>query len=394
MEELTIDTCLPLERLAHDTARFNAAMRAVLRGRARALRARSAAEELRHSRVPLRVVALFARQMSVMLAAGVTASRALTVLEAQPEAPVFGRIVGRINADIQAGNTLSHAFGMFQHVFSPVFVSAIRVGETHGDLCVAFSNLAHMLEKSERLMRRVKAALTYPLTTLAIALGVTLLLFNRLVPQFIVMFKQMHLHLPWITRVVSTLVSLLQDPLAIGVFMVGVAGAVWWYRRVVATPSGRVWSEELIRCIPLFKELFDKLAVSRMARTLSVLLAAGVTMTEALAQAGDACGSEILRQDINRSLVQIARGADLASGVRSDLFEPLVTHMIRTGEETGKLDIMMAKLASYYEPVVDDRLASMQVVLEPIITTLLGVLIGGVCLSIFLPLYGIVGKMN
>jgi type IV pilus assembly protein PilC len=341
-----------------------------------------------------REVAILTRQCAVLLDAGIPLVRALDVLAGQGGSEAQQFVVEQLRRDLEAGVSLSGAVSKFPRTFTPLFASLVRVGEMHGDMGGTLRSMADFMEKDQEMAQRMKSALTYPGIVAAVAVVGTWLLFTFLVPQFMAMFEQMHLEVPFITRVVMVICWLSSMP-AVWLGTLATAGLVyWWLRRTLASPHGRlVWDRNKVR-LPMLGRAFRMVALARMARSLAVLLRSGVHLTTALKLSGEASGNRLLEVQMSRVLALVMEGEGLASAMQDSMFDNLVRSLTMVGEESGTLPWSCVRIAEYYEREVDTFADNISSVIEPIFTVVLGIVIGAVCVAIFLPLYGLLEHLG
>jgi type IV pilus assembly protein PilC len=345
-------------------------------------------------RIPPRELALLARQWATMLGAGIPIHRATDLLSQQQDTPAQEFVLREITRDVQSGKSTSGSMARFVQTFSPLFVAMVRVGESHGDLAGAFNSVADLLERSEATRQKARAALTYPLLVGAFAFGATWLIFTFLLPQFIDMFEQMHLHLPAVTRIVMLLCRMSRNPLWLLSLAAAVVGAVWAVRRWWSTPRGRLQRDRIAVNLPLFGRMLRLIAQARFMRALSSLLGSGINLAQALKLASDASANELVRLQSRAAIELIMAGESIASSLSGTMFDTLTRNMVLVGEESGTLPRACAKVADYYEREVEYLTENLASLIEPVLTLTLGMVVGVVCVSIFLPLYSLLEQLG
>ncbi len=391
-------TPTPAERrLRVATPKYQTLEQQATPGEARASKRAKVLGLLSTVRVKDRQIAIFTRQLAVMLNAGIQLTVALGKLTDRPEAPALGTIVRALKMEIDMGTSVSAAFSRFPTVFNDLYVSMTRVGEVEGQFGNAMASIAEFMDKDENIRHRARAALTYPFVITTVALSIVWALFNFMIPKFVDMFEEMHIKVPAMTRLVIGTVRFAQHPATIVACLLMVGLLVWGIRYLRQTEEGRFYVDNIKLGMPLFGNIIRKVATARAARALATLLEAGVPTTYSMLLAGNATGNEVFRRDLRNSVEGLKKGARVADHfdpLNNSLYEPLVWHMIRVGEETGSLDKMMIRMATYFETEVEYALNSLEALIEPLLTVSVGVLVAVVCVAIFLPLYGLIPGLS
>ena len=342
-----------------------------------------------------REITLFTRQLATLLRSRVPLLRSLEVLQAEESNRALAAILGHLADTVRAGQSLSEGLGQYPRIFDSLFVSMVRAGEASGELEGVLERLAGYREKSERLRGRIRAVLAYPAAVLVVAGAVVFLLMAYVVPQFEQIFADLlgGAELPALTRAVVGAGRILQDSLP------GVLGAVLlvgFLGRGLGRsgPFRRGWEGLLLR-LPRFRGLVTKAALARFARMLGTLLANGVPILEALAMTREGIGPRRWADALGRIHDGVREGDSLAESLRSEkMFPPMVTSMVEVGEETGQLEGMLARVADAYEEEVDNEVNTLASLLEPALIVFLAVLVGGVVLSLFLPIVRIIETLG
>jgi len=338
---------------------------------------------------------LFTRQLATMYKAGIAIVRSLEVLAHQTESPNFQMVTFAINSDLLKGKSFSAALSQYPRIFNPLYLSMVRIGEMEGDLGETMERIADFLERDYAMRKKVRSAMTYPVVVFIFSLAVAFFMFNYLLPHFVKIFEEMHADLPLVTRVLMGMVKVAQSPW----FMLGMpAFLVLWYvqfKKYVDTDIGRWRFDQLKLSLPIFGLIFRKVAIARMCRSLGVLVTAGINTILAMEMAGRASGNEVIRLHMVRAAEAIANGKPLSVTFRTDdaLFPKIVQHMVGAGEESGKMDAMLDKLANYYEVEVNHALNDLASMLEPLLILFTGIVVGFIVLAIFMPLYGFLNQM-
>lgn len=346
-------------------------------------------------RVKLRDVAIFCRQFSTMIDAGVSLVRTLDVLGEQTQNPKLRRIIKEIQVEVEGGSTLSKAMSKYPAVFNNLFIGLIRAGEVGGVLEESLQRLAHFLEKDMELRRKVKSALTYPTIVVIVAVLIVLGLTTFIVPKFIDLFKDLGVkELPWMTQVLVDFSNFLKSKWYIGLLIIFL---VWFSIKMLGrTRPGRRFIDRFkISWIPVFSKLIHKVTLARFARTLSTLLSAGVPILQAMETVAGAVGNVIVSDAIMAARARIREGERIKDPLeKSRLFPPMVVHMISIGEESGSLDHMLTKVADFYEGEVDAQLQSLTAAIEPIMIVFLGFCVGFIVIALFMPLIQVVSNLS
>jgi type IV pilus assembly protein PilC len=346
------------------------------------------------SRVSGRDLAIFCRQFATMINAGVSLVRCLSVLEEQSTSARLKEIIREISASVQAGETLSRSVSRWPRVFSPLFVGLVRAGEVGGVLDETLNRLATFLEEDQKLRRKVRSAMTYPTLVLMFAAGIVIGLVTFILPKFMDLFKELGIkELPWMTQKMVDISNLFTTRwyvliIALVLFVVAV-------RQYTQTRTGlRHWHWLKLR-LPVFGKLNHKVALARFSRTLSTLMTSGVTILQALETTAGAIDNEIMADAILAARSAIREGERIGDPLaKSGLFPPMVVQMITIGEETGALDAMLSKVADFYEAEVDATLQSLTAALEPVLIVTLGVIVGFIVISMFLPLIAVIQNLS
>jgi type IV pilus assembly protein PilC len=339
-------------------------------------------------KVKTKEVAILSRQLATMISSGLTLVRALIVLEEQSQNPLLASVVADVRTRVEQGASLSVALGEHPRVFTSLYVSMIQAGEVGGALDETLTRLADTLEAATRLRSKVKSAMAYPVVVLALILLIVTAMLLFIVPVFEKMYSDLGGTLPVPTQMLVKASSLLAK--FWWLFALATIGVVIGLRRWVATKEGRrIWDRFKLR-MPIFGTLVQKVAISRFARTFSVLSRTGVPVLQSLdivsLTAGNAMVSDAL-QDVKAA---VKRGEPLAAPLQKHtVFPPMVTNMMAVGEETGALDAMLAKVADFYDQEVDDSVSAITSLIEPILIVVMGLAVGGILISLYLPMFNI-----
>jgi type IV pilus assembly protein PilC len=344
--------------------------------------------------VKAKELAVFTRQFSVMIDAGLPLVQCLEILAGQQENQFFQKVLTGTRSSVEGGATLSAAMRQHPKVFDALFVNMVEAGETGGILDTILQRLASYIEKNVKLQRAVKSAMVYPVGVLSIAGGVIVLLLWKVVPIFATLFASMDAELPLPTRIVigmSNFVGSIFGLLIVVAIVGGIIGLKMWY----GTQQGRYIIDSVILKLPVLGLLMRKIAVARFTRTLGTLISSGVPILEGLDITAKTAGNAV----VERALIQVRRaleeGKSLTEPLKdSQVFPGMVTQMIAVGEQTGAMDAMLSKIADFYEEEVDAAVKDLLTALEPVMIVFLGLVVGGVVISMYLPLFTLIGKLS
>ena len=337
-------------------------------------------------------LAVFTRQLGVMINAGLPLVQSLEILASNQTKQSFARVLTGVRSTVEGGSTLSNAFQQYPRVFDQLYCNMIAAGESGGILDGVLDRLSGYIEKAVKLKRAVRSALIYPVSVVTIAVGIMVLLLWKVVPIFATLFVGLGVALPLPTR----LVIALSDVVAKTAWMliVGVVAVVYGLKRYHRTPKGRLVIDGFILKLPVLGLLMRKIAVARFSRTLGTLITSGVPMLEAMDITARTAGNAVIEQAILKVRKAVGEGRTIVDPLREiGVFPNMVVQMIGVGEQTGALDSMLQKVADFYEQEVDAAVADLLTAMEPMIILLLGVMIGGVVISMYLPLFSLIGKL-
>jgi type IV pilus assembly protein PilC len=346
------------------------------------------------SGVSAKELAIFTRQFSVMIDAGLPLVQCLEILASQQENKMFQKVLTGVRGAVEGGSTLSAAMKQYPKVFDPLYSNMVEAGETGGILDTILQRLSTYIEKNVKLKAAVKSALIYPVGVLTIAGGVITLLLWKVVPIFATLFAGLGVDLPLPTKVVIALSNFVGSIFGflIVVFGVGsVIGLKLWYD----TPTGRFVLDTIVLKLPVLGILMRKIAVARFTRTLGTLISSGVPILEGLDITARTSGNAVVERALNQVRKSLEEGKSLTEPLKeSEVFPGMVTQMIAVGEQTGAMDAMLQKIADFYEDEVDVAVKDLLTALEPIMIVFLGLVVGGVVISMYLPLFSLIGKLS
>lgn len=339
------------------------------------------------SRVGLKDLAVFSRQFATMISSGLSLIRALNILAEQTDNKKLAEIVGTIRTDIEAGRALSDAMAEHEE-FPKLYVAMVRAGETAGMLDQVLLRIAATLETDLELRRRIKSALTYPVVVLIMAILLTIVMLVFIVPVFVGMFESLGGELPLPTKVLLLLSSAIRRFWYILVFVpiLGWQG----FKHARKQPGVRFQLDRLKLKLPVFGDLFHKLALSRFARNFGTLLQAGVPILTSLEITADTVNNGVVGNAINDVKSSVKEGESVAVPLNSHkVFPPMVVQMIAVGEETGAMDTMLGKIADFYDDEVTATTESLTAMLEPLMIGVLGGIVGGMVIALYMPMFKI-----
>lgn len=337
--------------------------------------------------------AVFARQMAVLLDAGVPLLRGINILEDQTDNEEFRRILGEIGQAIQGGASFSETLAAHSRAFDGLFVNMVRAGETGGVLDVVLERLAEFAEKNYELKSKVRSATMYPTFLFCFTVGAIVFLLTFVLPTFTTLYAEMGVQMPLPTRIVMGISGFMMNWWYLLVFLpiMGWYGLRWYYGTVV----GERRIDRFLLTMPLFGELFEKVATARFTRTLGTLIESGVPLLEAVDIVQDTIGNRVIAELMDEVTDSISEGGTIHEPLEaSDVFEPMVTHMIAVGEETGHLSEMLERIAETYERQVDDRVDALSSMVEPILIVFMGISVGVIVLAMFLPMFQLVNVVR
>jgi len=338
-------------------------------------------------------LAVFTRQFSVMIDAGLPLVQCLEILGSQQENKTFAKILQQTRMDVEGGATLADAMRKHPKAFDDLFVNMIAAGEAGGILDTILKRLAVYIEKAVKLKSQVKGAMVYPVAVLSIAGIVIAVILWKVIPTFASMFEGLGATLPLPTRIVIAMSNWFVRLLPFLV-VAGVAG-VFAFRRYYATYGGRRMVDRTILKLPILGILMRKIAVARFCRTLSTLVSSGVPILDGLEITARTSGNAIIEDAIMMVRKGVESGLTIAQPLKeSGVFPPMVVQMIGVGEQTGALDAMLSKIADFYEEEVDQAVANLLTLMEPVMILFLGVTVGGIVISMYLPLFDLISKLS
>jgi type IV pilus assembly protein PilC len=337
-------------------------------------------------KVKQRSIGIFTRQLATMIDAGLPLVQSLEILSSQQDDKVFKEIIRGIKEDVESGSTFAGALKKHPTTFNELFTNLVVAGEEGGILDTILTRLSNYIEKAEALKKKVKSALIYPATIVGVAVIVVMILMIFVIPVFETMFKSAGQSLPLPTLITLTLSKLIKKYVVI--IIPGLILCFYLFRKYYQTEKGKTLFDFLLLKSPVFGPLFQKIAVARFSRTLGTLVSSGVPILDGLNIVSKASGNKIIETAILNARASIREGETISEPLgRSGNFPPMVIQMISVGESTGALDSMLSKIADFYEEEVDVAVGNLTSLLEPLLMVFLGLVIGGVVISMYLPIF-------
>jgi type IV pilus assembly protein PilC len=343
-------------------------------------------------RVKTKNLAVFTRQFSVMIDAGLPLVQCLDILGSQEDDKNFAAVILQTRSDVEAGQSLADAMRQHPKTFDPLYTNMVAAGEAGGILDTILKRLASYIEKAVKLAGQVKSAMIYPVAVIVIAALVVGVILWKVIPTFASLFAGLGASLPLPTRIVIALSDNLVRFFPF-LLVAGIAG-VYGFRRYYLTNGGRrVVDRSLLRA-PILGDILRKIAVARFCRTLSTLIASGVPILDGLEITAKTSGNSVIEDAVMVTRKSIERGETIAAPLKeTDVFPSMVTQMIGVGEATGALDTMLSKIADFYEEEVDVAVAGLLTLMEPVMIAVLGVIVGGIVISMYLPIFDLISKL-
>src|SRR5436190_1499401 len=344
-------------------------------------------------KVPDKDLAIYTRQFSTMVDAGLPIAQCLQILSEQSDSKTLRLVTSRIAREVEGGATLAESFRKFPKVFNDLFVNMLAVGESGGVLDVVLQRLSGYIEKAAKLKSKVKGAMVYPITIVSVAVLVIIFMMIFVIPTFAKMFQGLGAGLPMPTRIVM-LVSDFTQRYIVFMVLAGAAG-VYTLKRYYGTDQGSKVIDAFLLKVPVMGMLIRKVAVARFTRTLGTLISSGVPILEGLLITARSAGNRVVEATVMEARAAVTSGRTLSEPLKgSTVFPPMVVHMINVGENTGALDQMLQKIADFYDDEVDTAVTALTSLLEPIMIVFLGVVVGGLVVAMYLPIFKLVTLMK
>jgi type IV pilus assembly protein PilC len=347
----------------------------------------------RKGKVSRRELAIFTRQFATMIDAGLPLVQCLDILGMQQENPGFKKVILRVKEDVESGSTFADSLAKHPSTFDELFVNLVAAGEVGGILDTILARLAAYIEKAMKLAKQIKSAMVYPSTILAVALIVTTVLLVYVIPIFGEMFSDFGEALPVPTQIVLAISAYTRKYFLVGIaaIVLMVMGIRWYYKR----EDGRRKIDRFLLRMPIMGDLIRKVAVARFARTLGTMVSSGVPILESMDIVAKSAGNKIIEEAVVRARQSISEGKTIADPLaESKVFPVMVTQMVAVGEATGALDAMLNKIADFYDDEVDSAVGALTSLLEPMLMIFLGVVIGGLVIAMYLPIFKLAGVVG
>lgn len=349
------------------------------------IREQGAAFVKKSSRVKLADLVVFTRQLYALVKAGVPLVRGLNILAAQIENRTLKGVISSVTRKIESGSSLSDALADYPGVFPSLYLNMIKAGEFSGTLDNVLERLAMQLENTSSLNRKVRSALVYPIVVVSVALLLTAVIFIKVIPGFKTIFEGLGSQLPLPTQIVIKISDIFQRYFLF--FVVSLIVLVIILKRLTLRPAIRLIKDRLKLQLPILGKIVRKIVIARFSRTLATLLKSGVSILPALEISSKTSGNMLVELSLNKVISRVSKGEKIWESLAEDkIFAPLVVSLIAIGEETGDIGSMLEKIAIFYEEEVDSALTSLTSMIEPLIIVFLGVVVGGIVISMFLPI--------
>jgi len=343
--------------------------------------------------ISTRDIVIFTRQFATMINSGLPLVQSLDILAEQSENQHLRKVIQEVLYDVESGNTLADAMGRHPKVFTDLYVNMVAAGEAGGILDTILLRLATFLEKNDALVRKIKGAMIYPGVIFTVAALAVVILLIFVIPTFQNMFESAGIPLPFMTQLVIDMSGFLQAFWwACGI---GIIVTVFIIRQVYATDGGQLFIDRILLNLPILGDLQRKAAVARFTRTLGTLVSSGVSILEGLEITAKTAGNRVIHDAVMGSRASIAGGETIAGPLKeSGVFPPMVVQMINVGEQTGGLDEMLTKIADFYDEEVDAAVEALLAAMEPIMIVVLGVIVGGMIVAMYLPIFDMINAVQ
>lgn len=344
-------------------------------------------------RVKSKDLTVFSRQFATMINSGLSLTRCLSILAEQTESRGLAKIVGELQRDVEGGQSLSEGMAKHPKAFPPLFVNMVRAGEAGGVLDEVLLRVAEHLEKETKIRGRIKSAMAYPIAMLGFTFLITFVLITFVVPMFVDMFEQVGGALPLPTLILVKTSEGLKSYWWLGLAII--IGCVYGYRFLKKREASGFQIDRIKLHLPIFGPLVRKTAIARFSRTLSTLISSGVPILQALDIVGETAGNYVIKKGVQKTRVSIKEGETIARPLgEAGVFPPMVVQMIAVGEETGALDSMLSKIADFYDEEISAAVDALTSVIEPALIVVMGVIVGGIIIAIYLPMFQMVTMME
>ncbi|OGD19089.1 MAG: hypothetical protein A2Y70_06015 [Candidatus Aminicenantes bacterium RBG_13_64_14] len=346
---------------------------------------------LKREKIKLKDLSVYSRQLSVLIDAELPLIQSLGILEEQQKNTYFKNVIKTIKEDVEAGSTLNQAKRKHPKAFDDLYCNLIASGEQSGSLDIMLRRLSEFIEKTVRLRAKVKQAMIYPVAIVLFAIVVSIFLLWKVIPIFATIFRDLGAELPFLTAFVVGLSDFVEKYIIL--IVIGLVALLFLFRYYRSTKQGHWTTDRLILKIPLFGQLLYKVAMTRVTRTLATLISGGVPMLEALKITSTTAGNVIIEQEIVEARKLVSEGKTMSESFKqAGRFPTMMLQMINVGEATGTLDEMLSKLAEFYDEEVDMSVSALLSILEPILLIFVGVIVGGLVVSMYLPIFSLMSK--
>ena len=343
--------------------------------------------------IPLKDKVVFMRQMATMVSSGLPLTRALEIMEAQAENPLFKKVIAGVKERVESGQGLADSFRAEEEVFDDITLNLIEAGESSGKLDVILVKLAVELEEKQSLNSKLKSALIYPAIMLVVIIAVIVLLMLVMVPAMSDIYSEFDAELPWTTNVLISLSNFMTSYWWVVILVLAVV--ILGGKAYLDTPKGKRFSDKIVLYIPILKDVITKTQIAEFTRIMSLLLSSGLSILEALDLAAKSLSNSIFSDVILDAKDEVEKGGSLTIPIsRSKYYPPLVSSMIAVGEETGKLDTVLEKVAVYYKEEVNTATENLSGVLEPVFLILMGGTIGFIAMAVYMPMFQLSSVMT
>ncbi len=339
-------------------------------------------------RVGLKDIVVFTRQFATMIEAGLPLTQGLDILSQQAENRKFKQVISGIKARVESGNSLAASIKEYKNIFSELYINMIKAGETSGNLDIMLKRLANLLEKNLSLKRKIRGALIYPIVVLLVATIVTSVLLIKVVPIFAKLYESVGKSLHLLTQIVVNLSNFLRNN--IGYVFAAIILLIILVKIIRKTERGRYILDDFLLKLPVFGELIKKASIARFSRTLGTMLSSGVPILDGLDNIAKTSNNAVIEKALYYIREQIGQGNTMGYCLKeTKIFPPMVSQMVAIGEETGRLDFMLEKIADFYDEEVDQMVSNLTTLIEPFVIVFLGVVIGGIVIAMYLPIFKI-----
>lgn len=339
--------------------------------------------------VPMSDKVVFMRQLSTMISAGLPLSQALEILEQQASNPKFKKVLAEVTSDVKGGTSLATAFRKSQDVFDDITVSLIEAGEESGHLEEILQRLATELENQKKLKDKVKSAFTYPAVIVVVVIAVIAIMLLVLVPAMEDIYSEFDAELPWVTQALVSMSNAVINYWWLMLITIATVGIVMKY--YFDTPKGRKFKDKTVLKLPVFGNLTKKIQITQFTRVLALLLKSGLSIVEALQLTSNSLSNTLFKEAVLEAKKEVEKGTPMATPIaRSQIFPLIVSQMIAVGEESGQIDMVLEKMAEYYNSEVEVITGNLTTLLEPFILIIMGVVIGFIALGVYMPMFTLV----